>query len=281
MATLVLRSVKGTPLTNDEVDANFTNLNTAKAELAGAAFTGPVSATQFTGPLSGNATNVTGTVAIANGGTGAVSASAALTALGAQPALGYTPYNSSNPAGYITSAGTAANVTNLPASQITGSLGYTPVQQGTGVGQGANIVKIGWVSASGGLKVTVDTTDQGFFPMSTTGPGTFSYSGAIVATGNVTAFSDARFKTNWRFLSTDFVEQLATVQSGVFDRTDISETQVGVSAQSLQKVIPEAVVENENGFLSVAYGNAAMVACIELAKRVVELEARLAKVEGK
>ena len=32
MATLVLRSVKGTPLTNDEVDGNFYNLNTAKLE---------------------------------------------------------------------------------------------------------------------------------------------------------------------------------------------------------------------------------------------------------
>ena len=29
MATIVLRSVKGSPLTNDEVDANFTNLNNA------------------------------------------------------------------------------------------------------------------------------------------------------------------------------------------------------------------------------------------------------------
>ena len=30
MATLTLRSAKGSPLTNNEVDANFTNLNTDK-----------------------------------------------------------------------------------------------------------------------------------------------------------------------------------------------------------------------------------------------------------
>jgi hypothetical protein len=41
-----------------------------------------------------------------------------------------------------------------------GSLGYTPVQQGTGIGQGANQVKIGW-SAGSQLKVTVDSTDLG------------------------------------------------------------------------------------------------------------------------
>lgn len=32
MSTLTLRSVKGTPLTNQEVDDNFSNLNTDKLE---------------------------------------------------------------------------------------------------------------------------------------------------------------------------------------------------------------------------------------------------------
>ena len=45
---------------------------------------------------TGTATNVTGTVAIANGGTGATSAAAALTALGAYPAA--------NPSGYTSNA---------------------------------------------------------------------------------------------------------------------------------------------------------------------------------
>lgn len=33
MATIVLRSVKGSPLSNDEVDANFSNLNSSKLEI--------------------------------------------------------------------------------------------------------------------------------------------------------------------------------------------------------------------------------------------------------
>ena len=45
MATIVTRAGKGSPLTNNEVDANFTNLNTDKAELSGSAFTGAVSVT--------------------------------------------------------------------------------------------------------------------------------------------------------------------------------------------------------------------------------------------
>lgn len=35
MSTVTLRSVKGTPLTNAEVDANFSNLNTDKIEVTG------------------------------------------------------------------------------------------------------------------------------------------------------------------------------------------------------------------------------------------------------
>ena len=35
MTTITTRSGKGSPLTNDEVDANFTNLNDDKAEAFG------------------------------------------------------------------------------------------------------------------------------------------------------------------------------------------------------------------------------------------------------
>ncbi|VWD18844.1 hypothetical protein [Burkholderia contaminans] len=41
------------------------------------------------------------------------------------------------------------------------ALGYTPVQQGTGIGQGPNIVKIGWAEGGRGLLITVDDTDFG------------------------------------------------------------------------------------------------------------------------
>ena len=52
MATIVTRSGKGSPLTNTEVDANFTNLNTDKAELSGATFTGEIVAPSL--DISGN-----------------------------------------------------------------------------------------------------------------------------------------------------------------------------------------------------------------------------------
>ncbi|NCE85284.1 hypothetical protein [Pseudomonas sp. Q1] len=51
------------------------------------------------------------------------------------------------------------NVNNGLASKQP-ALGYTPVQQGTGVGQLGNLVKLGWSPASK-LKATVDSTDLG------------------------------------------------------------------------------------------------------------------------
>ncbi|MEJ0004362.1 MAG: tail fiber domain-containing protein [Pararobbsia sp.] len=106
-------------------------------------------------------------------------------------------------------------------------------------------------------------------------PLTVDASQNITAPANLAGFSDERVKTNWRPLIDDFLERLALVKRGVYDRTDMDLTQVGVSAQSLREVIPEAVVEDNDGRLSVAYGQAALVAVIELASAFVKLRRQL------
>ena len=53
MATIVTRAGKASPLTNQELDSNFNNLNTDKAELSGAVFTGDVASTGFSGDITG------------------------------------------------------------------------------------------------------------------------------------------------------------------------------------------------------------------------------------
>lgn len=50
----------------------------------------------------------------------------------------------------------------LAANAVTAALGYTPVQQGGGVGQTTDKVYIGW-TAGGRLALTVGVTDLGFF----------------------------------------------------------------------------------------------------------------------
>ncbi len=95
------------------------------------------------------------------------------------------------------------------------------------------------------------------------------------------ATSDERLKTNWRELGEDFVRQLATVKHGVYDRLDIDLTQVGVSAQSLQRVLGESVSIGQDGMLSVNYGNAALVSSIQLAIKFVKLEDELSQIKEK
>ena len=98
--------------------------------------------------------------------------------------------------------------------------------------------------------------------------------------GSFIANSDESLKTNWRDLPADFVEQLAVVKHGTYDRVDIDLTQDGVSAQSLQPLLQNSVLKGEDGKLSVAYGNAALVSAIQLAQRVVEQDKRIAKLEA-
>ena len=231
-----------------------------KAPLASPTFTGTVTAPTFSGALSGNATNITGTYA-----------------------------------GAITS------------SQVTTGLSYTPVQQGTGVGQLGNLVKIGW--SGSGLKVTVDVSDLGVFLLSsnyngysptltgTGASGTWSIdisgnaatatnitaytinqsvgsgndvqhnslglgttapgSGALYATGNITAYSDQRLKENVNIIPNS-LEKVKSLRGVTFTRNDKEDTNklyTGVIAQEVLAVLPEAVFENCNGMYSVDYGN--------------------------
>jgi hypothetical protein len=104
--------------------------------------------------------------------------------------------------------------------------------------------------------------------------------GNFVTNGNVTAYSDERLKTDWLTLPQDFIDNLATLKSGTYTRTDTGERQAGSSAQDWQKLLPEVVLSNQKGTLSLAYGNAALVSAIELAKRVVEQDARIAHLEA-
>jgi hypothetical protein len=99
--------------------------------------------------------------------------------------------------------------------------------------------------------------------------------------GNVTAYSDERLKKDWAPVAANFVRRLATVKSGTYTRIDNNERQAGSSAQDWLKLLPEVVIVNndEDKTLALAYGNAALVSAVELAKDNVELRARIERLE--
>jgi hypothetical protein len=132
---------------------------------------------------------------------------------------------------------------------LVGSGGYQPLFRSNGGAQ-----QFEWVNSADTL-VTMFLTDTG----------------NLTIAGTLTQSSDERLKADWAPLAPDFIERLAAVKNGTFTRISSGERSVGVAAQSLKSALPEAVLEGPDGFLSVAYGQAALAACVELARECVEL----------
>jgi|TARA_B110000495_G_C23023291_1_gene607473 hypothetical protein len=85
-----------------------------------------------------------------------------------------------------------------------------------------------------------------------------SYTGSFTATGDVTAYSDARLKTNVTTIE-NALSKVQSMRGVMFDKVDSlsGETRqsTGVIAQETEKVLPEVVHNNDTGYKSVAYGN--------------------------
>lgn len=80
-----------------------------------------------------------------------------------------------------------------------------------------------------------------------------SVTGTLTASSNITAYSDARLKEDVQVIP-DALNKVVQLRGVTFKRKDTGERQVGVIAQEVQKVLPEAVIQGEE-YLSVAYGN--------------------------
>jgi hypothetical protein len=184
----------------------------------------------------------------------------------------------------------ASGVWGISVSGTAATLTTARTINGTSFNGGANITTSNWGTArtitigatgkslSGSVDVAWSVAE--ILPTTTAlSIANLTTTGDIYAGGNVTAYSDERLKKDWEVLPLDFVDKLSGVKVGTYTRIDSGDRQVGVSAQSLQSLIPEAI-KNNGDYLSVAYGNAALAACIELAKEVVDLKERLRKLES-
>lgn len=84
--------------------------------------------------------------------------------------------------------------------------------------------------------------------------GNVSVTGSITATGDITAFSDKRFKSNIKSVE-NALEKILLLEGVTYNTIFDEEIHSGLIAQNVEKIIPEVVKENENGYKSVAYGN--------------------------
>ncbi len=225
-------------------------------------------------------------------------------------ALGFTPYNATNPSGYITASGSitgssgsctgnAATATRWATGRTIALTGDVTGTSGSFDGSGnlsfaATLANSG-VTAGTYLKVTVDAKGRvtagssmtsgdvtgalGFTPANKAGDsftGSISVSGSISATGDITAYSDERLKTDIKTI-TGALDRVRKLRGVTFTRRDTGSRGLGLVAQELASIVPEAVTTHDDGLLSVAYGNLVAVlieAVKDLADKVERLEAR-------
>lgn len=224
-------------------------------------------------------------------------------------ALGFTPYNSTNPSGYITASGSitgsSGSCTGNAATATRWATGRTIALTGDVTGtsaafDGSAALSFAATLANSGVtagtysKVTVDAKGRvttgatlasadvtgalGFTPANKAGDsftGSISVSGSITATGDITAYSDGRLKTDIETI-TGALDRVRKLRGVTFSRRDTGNRGVGLIAQELAAIVPEAVMTHEDGLLSVAYGNLVGVlieAVKDLADKVDRLEA--------
>jgi len=123
---------------------------------------------------------------------------------------------------------------------------YIPENSGNSNGNSQKIhYRSGWNNSWSGWRTLIDLYNSVCY-----------VDGAITASGDITAFSDARVKENVETLE-GALDKTLKLRGVSYTRTDIEDksTKIGVIAQEILEVVPEVVSQDENGMYAVSYGN--------------------------
>ena len=267
-------TVKNAPLTNAEIDTNFINLNVDKVETADAVSTntaskvvkrdssGNFSAGTITAALAGNADSSTVATNLAGGSLGS---------LHYQSALNTTATLAPGTPGQIVRANGAAAPTWMDQSSVAAgtaaTLATSRTINGTNFNGSGNITTASWgttrtvtIGSTGksidgsadftySLAEILGTASNSQFNSLGVGTAASATAGQIRATNTITAFySDRRLKTEISKIENalDKIEELTGV---IYTQNKLAETfgynnyeeQVGLYAQDVQRVQPQAV----------------------------------------
>jgi len=137
------------------------------------------------------------------------------------------------------------------------------------------------LSAAYGINLGMDNDNVFRIGGWSDGPATYrmalDVSGNAVFRNNVTAYSDARLKTNVETI-TNALDTVSKMRGVTYERIDSGTKGVGVIAQEMKEVLPEVVMEasSDDEFMSVAYGNIVGV----LIEAIKELKSEIEELKG-
>ena len=106
-----------------------------------------------------------------------------------------------------------------------------------------------------------------------------SLNGNFTATGDITAFSDARVKENVETLP-NALESVKQMRGVTYNKIGEEKQSIGVIAQELEEVVPQLVHTDEEGMKSVAYGNITALLIEALKEQQEQIEELKAKLNG-
>jgi hypothetical protein len=258
------------------------------AKLAGATFTGDVSISAGTGTVN---LGTNGDIkAFRSGGTsGAIFLNSAGTRYLYNDGTKY----------YLNGQGLEVNGSNVlnttDSFNITGTRNYTSSASVGTAGQSGTLVAYGNSSSAGTNHAVVSFHRPGAYAINmgldndnvfriggwSDGLNTYRMTldtvGNAVFRNNVTAYSDARLKTNVETI-TNALDTVSKMRGVTYERIDSGTKGVGVIAQEMKEVLPEVVMDasSEDEFMSVSYGNIVGV----LIEAIKELKAEIEELKG-
>jgi hypothetical protein len=240
MASITTRStagsgatVKNLPLSNSEIDTNFLNLNTFKVETTDAVSTNTVNAVvrrDASGGFLSGSIGITGTLAAS----GATTLSSTLAVTGNTTLTGDLTVNG----GDLTTSATTFNLVNSTATTLN-------------IGGDATTIALGSATAALTYNGTSLTASNSVTRVKSLGVGiaASATSGEIRAAGNISSnYSDERLKENIQVIE-NALEKVCSLRGVTYTANQLAESfgytskesQVGVLAGEVEKILPEVV----------------------------------------
>jgi hypothetical protein len=165
----------------------------------------------------------------------------------------------------VTSFNTRTGAVTLASSDVTGALGYTPPStSGSGASGTWGINITGSAASLSGYTINQNLGTGNNVQFNSLGVGTSSSgtSGEIIATNNITAyFSDDKLKTKLGLIESA-LDKVCTLSGFYYEPNQTAQDlgykvkrEVGLSAQDVQRVLPEVVVPApiDNQYLTIHY----------------------------